>query len=262
MARNAYPPRKNGFTLIELLVVIVIIALTAAILVPVSLEVRRNSYGATCQSNLKQIGLAIAMYQQDNDSYFVPKYNCSIFDPLYPDHCIRPKRGVNAMMENGVLEWIPPPEATPDTDYLLKPYIKNTDIFKCPARFQGDASDPSSGGRYTINAWDSLFGLGRPETGPQGQPESLVEEPSNTMIVMEHTNHAGECQSGQQGGDADQDTIGVIPGHWEIGHSEGFNSLWCDGHVRRLRPEQLRRSMFRIQKNGFAGGSGSELHSN
>src|SRR5437660_12242245 len=65
-----HPPVRTGFTLIELLVVIAVIAILAAILFPVFAQARESARKATCQSNLKQIGLAFQLYLQDHDETF------------------------------------------------------------------------------------------------------------------------------------------------------------------------------------------------
>jgi prepilin-type N-terminal cleavage/methylation domain-containing protein/prepilin-type processing-associated H-X9-DG protein len=56
----------RGFTLIELLVVIAIIAILAAILVPVLARAQARAVRAACTSNLRQWGLALTMYLDDN----------------------------------------------------------------------------------------------------------------------------------------------------------------------------------------------------
>src|SRR5687768_17105181 len=61
---------RRGFTLIELLVVIAIIAILAAILFPVFAQARDKARSATCLSNNKQIGVAVAMYTADYDETY------------------------------------------------------------------------------------------------------------------------------------------------------------------------------------------------
>jgi prepilin-type N-terminal cleavage/methylation domain-containing protein/prepilin-type processing-associated H-X9-DG protein len=59
--------QKGGFTLIELLVVIAIIALLMGILLPALNRAKKQGQAVRCLSNLKQIGLAMHLYAEDND---------------------------------------------------------------------------------------------------------------------------------------------------------------------------------------------------
>jgi prepilin-type N-terminal cleavage/methylation domain-containing protein/prepilin-type processing-associated H-X9-DG protein len=256
--------KSRAFTLLELLIVIAIIALLAAILFPVLMNARESARQTTCQNNLKQISLAISLYQQDYDGYYVPKYNCEKFDdqahtdgsPNFADHCLSPFRNTDDTLTPSLPEWLPGGNALAGTDYLLRPYLKNGDVRFCPSRqtSQRDIPEvptlPEDVSRYVINGWDDFYGsaVGKPGSSPQGKPDADVSEPATTLLIWEHNYNTSECQIGQAFASTVIDPK-EAPGHWFTGHRGGENVLWCDGHTRWMRPTQMERRFFTIQQD-------------
>jgi prepilin-type N-terminal cleavage/methylation domain-containing protein/prepilin-type processing-associated H-X9-DG protein len=107
-ALKQYKPerRRSGFTLIELLVVIAIIAILAAILFPVFAQAREKARQTSCLSNMKQIGLAVMLYQADYDQSF-PLDTAEYKGEVY----------------NYDISWVK----------FVQPYCSNLQIFDCPS---------------------------------------------------------------------------------------------------------------------------------
>ena len=74
---------RRGFTLIELLVVIAIIGILASMLFPVFAQAREKARQTDCISNMKQLGLAITMYNMDYDGLY-PAQDHLFIDPCSP----------------------------------------------------------------------------------------------------------------------------------------------------------------------------------
>jgi len=76
--------RRKGFTLIELLVVMVIIALLVGLLLPALARAKEEACKTQCRSNLRQIGLAIEMYANDNGGWSPVISGNMTIDPTLP----------------------------------------------------------------------------------------------------------------------------------------------------------------------------------
>lgn len=246
---------KRGFTLIELLIVIAIIAILASILFPVFARARDNARRSSCMSNLKQVGLGMMQYTQDNDSFYPPADVYGSASGIGPD-------GIELEPGWGAVFW----------QQMIYPYIKSHQVFFCPSsparEGQQIASDPRTNTlSYMLNANYSISGY------ITGKKESQIPEAAGSFMVMEYGIYSFAKQN------LDGTTMGgsyYLPGIGLTGnscasvnveyksdcesgrHFGGVTIGYADGHVKWLPTSRVKKEGQKANSSvGTPGWSGN-----
>ena len=215
--------RYRAFTLIELLVVIAIIAILAAILFPVFAAARQTALQTQCLSNMNQIGLAIAQYEQDNDEriFFRPVSANSIGRTRVLNPTLMSKT-VNTALYDTEQWW-----------NVLMPYAKSNGIWSCPSDPAPTLSPNSAGSLLIKRSYIVSSAI-----------ESLalfqVRHPDMTLVVTEKWSAPGDTFVDQMDGDmlpqqANSSEMNTPANR----HFGGMNCAFFDGHAKWLTPTSI-----------------------
>ena len=213
---------RKGFTLIELLVVIAIIAILAAMLFPVFARAKEKARGATCLSNVKQLALAVKMYQSDWDDCF-PR--AEIADLPYPDLTTQTM---------WFYVWNYWTNSFNRLGGSLDPYLQNMDIFVCPSWEFSGAPAPDFYLSYGINlglGWRTDDDDGRMVTWARAAEavcEGILPDIANTVMLFDI--RTGDWD---QTGPYTMSPINGLPYYAAPAsrHNGVANWAWCDGHA-------------------------------
>ena len=128
--------KKAAFTLVELLVVVAIIALLVSILLPSLGKAKEAARRVICSSNLKSMGLAVAMYSNDSDNW-LPKL---VSEDRSTNYCL--EIGTYLSIEDD--SWFPW-DPVGSWSGAFEPDVGAPKILTCPSEMGGSYGGPVLG---------------------------------------------------------------------------------------------------------------------
>lgn len=222
-------PAGRGFSLIELLIVISILAILAALLAPAVSAAQQSVYGFLCLSNLRQIGTASTLYQQDYDERYVSPSR----EPYHwlPD------------LHQAYLKkwrvWVCPDDAKSqawDGQWESETFFRRTSYLWNAYVFQGDAYDWRVGiasAQISTPAMVPVWGEAYANAGWVSEA-APISDPDIHNAYM-HNAYGDSLNSA-----SDDPTAARCPvhhdTHLDIVHHGGGNYVFADGHARWLKP--------------------------
>lgn len=237
--------RRSAFTLIELLVVIAIIAILAAILFPVFAQARDKARQAMCQSNLKQLGTAFAMYATDYDGVF-PSPGGTFQAYTWPGG-----RTIQSA-------WLLSSGTGLGQDIGgIWPYVKQrgnaglSNVYSCPKALPGPDNAYSPGQNYVMN--DYLRGCHPGEANYNSRdaicgyrwadginPDTMRNQPGQVILLYESAQNATYKNVNRNGSPFFNTGPSATPplcvGMPQNYHARKSNFLFCDTHVKPFVP--------------------------